>query len=294
VHGDQTNSYIRAVLNAADAIYTSSLGIRLKVISQRVDTSAPGASGIISANSLLENFRTSPFASSSPADVRHLFTGRSIEGLTIGIAYVGAVCTAGGKYGVGLSSAVSTGLQPFLAAHEIAHNLSATHDNEAQSIMNPAITEENNRFTAQSVSNMYSFVSTTGSCLGTEDLSLVKVILDATDPTKFSAKVTYVTTQPQTCSVTLYGSADGRRFIPLTSNTKASPGVGAEGLAMFAANAPRLSGLQTFYFKARVSCGASRTISAPARLRYGFATSGTGNSRGSLRWLEALKKNLKS
>jgi hypothetical protein len=294
VHGDQSNTYIRAVLNAVDAIYTSNLGIRLKVISQRVDTTPPGGGGAISATSLLEDFRTSSFASASPADVRHLFTGRTIEGLTIGIAYVGAVCTAGGRYGVGLSSAVSAGLQPFLAAHEIAHNLSATHDNEPQSIMNPAITEENNRFTSQSLSNIYSFVSTTGSCLATQDLSDVRVQLDPTDPTKFSARVSFATTQPQACSILLYGSADGRRFIPLASSTQTSKGLGTEEVATFVANTPRLSSQQTFYFKAKVSCGTSRTISAPTRLRYGYATSGTGKTRGSTRWLEALKRNLTS
>lgn len=294
VHGEQSNAYIRAVLNAVDAIYTSSFGVRLKVISQRVVTSSQGPAGAISAVNLLESFRTSPFASASPADIRHLFTGRTIEGLTIGIAYVGAVCTAGGKYGVGLSSAVSAGLQPYLAAHEIAHNLSATHDDVAQSIMNPAITEENNRFTSQTLSKMYDFVSTTGSCLATEELSTVKVNLDSTDPTRFSARVAFTAAQPQSCSVTLYGSADGRRFMSVAATSISSPGAGIESVATFSANAPRLSGHQTFYFKAKVSCGTSRTISGPTRLRYGLATTGAGNSRSSIRWLEALKRNLKS
>lgn len=294
VHGDQSNAYIRAVLNAVDAIYTSNLGIRIKIVSQRVVTTSQGDTGVISPTTLLENFRTAPFASTSTADIRHLFTGRSIEGLTIGIAYVGAVCTAGGRYGVGLSSAVSAGLQPFLAAHEIGHNLSATHDNEPQSIMNPAITEANNRFTPQTLANMYDFVSSTGSCLSTEELSTVKVQLNATDPTMFSAKVAFATAQPQTCSVMLYGSADGRRFIPLASTSTPTPGLGADAVASFESAAPRLSGQQTFSFKAKVSCGSSRTLSSPVRLRYGLATSGTTNSRGGTRWLEALKKNLKS
>lgn len=294
VHGADSNAYIRAVLNAVDVIYTSSFGIRLKVISQRVDTMPQGSRGTISAISLLEEFRTSPFASSSTADVRHLFTGRTIEGMTIGIAYVGAVCTAGGRYGVGLSNAVSTGLQPYLAAHEIAHNLSATHDYESQSIMNPAITEANNHFTSQAHSNIYSFVSTTGSCISSDQLSDSKLSLDSTDPTKFAARVTFSTEGPQDCSVTLYGSADGRRFIPLASTTQRSPGASTKVSATFSANAPRLSGQQTFSFKGRVSCGASKTLSAPAKLRYGLATSGSGSSRSSTRWLDALKRSLNS
>lgn len=293
-HGANTNAYIRAVLNAVDGIYASSLGIRLKVTSQRVETAPQGARGVISAISLLEEFRTSSFAASSTADIRHLFTGRTIEGLTIGIAYVGAVCTAGGRYGVGLSNVVSAGLQPYLAAHEIAHNLSATHDNEPQSIMNPAITEANNRFSAQTLSNMYGFVSSTGSCLSSEQLSDVQLALDSTDPTKFAARVSFSSQASQECGVVLYGSADGRRFIPLASARHHTPGNSTGVTATFSANTPRLSGQQTFFFKARVSCGSSRTFSAPAKLRYGLATSGSGNSRGNTRWLEALKRNLNS
>lgn len=294
IHGANSNAYIRAVLNAVDVIYTSSFGIRLKVTAQRVDTAPQGSRRTISAISLLEEFRTSPFASTSTADVRHLFTGRSIEGLTIGIAYVGATCTAGGRYGVGLSNAVSAGLQPYLAAHEIAHNLSATHDYESQSIMNPAITEANNHFTSQALSNVYSFVSTSGSCLSSEQLSDVQLSLDSTDPTKFTARVTFSTQEPQNCSVTLYGSADGRRFIPLASTTQGSPGSSSDVSTTFSAKAPRLSAQQTFFFKGRVLCGASRTLSAPAKLRYGLATSGSGSSRNSTRWLDALKRSLNS
>ena len=289
-HGSETNSYIRAVLNAVDVIYTSNIGIRLKVVSQRVVTTNPGASGAISALALLENFRASPFASSSRADVRHLFTGREIEGLTIGIAYVAAVCTANGKYGVGLSNNVGPGLQPYLAAHEIAHNLSAVHDQEPQSIMNPAITEANNRFTSQTLASIYSFVSSTGSCLASEALSGTTVYLDSSDPTRFAADVSFITTSSNTCQVTLYGSADARRFIPLATRTVKAQASGAATGTSFVADAPRLTNPQTFLFKTKVSCGKSRQVSPSTKLRYGLATSSTTSTRSGTRWLESLRK----
>ena len=292
IHGTETNTYIRAVLNAVDVIYTSNIGIRLKVVSQRVVTTNPGSSGIISALNLLEAFQASPFASSSQADIRHLFTGREMEGLTIGIAYVAAVCTANGKYGVGLSNSVSAGLQPYLAAHEIAHNLSAVHDQEANSIMSPAITEANNRFTTQTLASIYSFVDSTGSCLASESLSGTKVQLDSTDPTRFAADVSFITTSSTTCQITLYGSADARRFIPLATRTVKAQGTGVATGTSFLADAPRLTSPQTFRFKTKVSCGNSRQVSPATKLRYGLTLSSTSGRRSGTRWLESLRKNL--
>lgn len=293
IHGSETNSYIRAVLNAVDVIYASNLGVRIKVAGQRASSTDPGRRGTIDALGLLEEFRRGAFASNSPADVRHLFTGRSIEGLTIGIAYVAAACTSGGRYGVGLSRNVSAGLQPFLAAHEIAHNLSANHDGEANSIMNPAITEENNRFTTRALTSIYNFIVTTGSCIGTESLSSAKIVLDGTDPTRFDARVTFTATGTSSCSVVLYGSGDGRRYTPLSARNISRNSRSAARAASFKAEAPALTSPQNFYFKAKVLCGSARTISAPAKLRYGLATSGTTNTSGAGRWLEQLRRNLR-
>ncbi len=293
LHGTSTNSYIRAVLNAVDVIYSSSLGIRIKIVRQRTQGVPTRNSRSIEALDLLEEFRRGEFASNSRADIRHLFTGRSIQGLTIGIAYVAATCTANGIYGVGLSQDVSEGLQPFLAAHEIAHNLSATHDGEARSIMNPAITQENNRFTTQAITSIQDFVSTTGSCLATESLSTAKLSLDLTDPTLFRARVSFTSTLPSSCAVTLYGSQNARTYATLAS--RAMPGVkaGVRSSITFSAETPPLSSAQIFHFKARVTCGENRTISAPSKLRFGFATSESTDSPTPGRWLQLLKANLK-
>jgi hypothetical protein len=294
IHGNETNSYIRAVLNAVDVIYTSSIGIRLKVVSQRVASTNPGSLGTISALNLLESFRLSPSASSSQADVRHLFTGREIEGLTIGIAYVGAVCTANGKYGVGLSNSVGAGLQPYLAAHEIAHNLSAVHDQDPQSIMNPAITEANNRFAQPTLASIYNFVSTTGSCIASETLSNTKLQVDSTDPSRFAANVSFITLLSDTCKVTLYGSADTRRFIPLATRSIKATAPGTTTEISFSADSPPLTTPQTFLFKTKVSCGSARQVSPATRFRYAFATSSTSRKRNGQRWLESLRRNFRS
>ncbi len=293
VHGAETNTYIRAVLNAVDTIYASRLGIRVSVVGQRVDTTFSRSRAAVDALELLEEFRQGSFAANSQADVRHLFTGRPVTGMTIGIAYVAATCTLGGNYAVSLSRKVSAGLQPFLAAHEIAHNLSANHDSESNSIMNPAITEENNRFSSQALNKIYDFVTTTGSCLGTSNLSAAKVTLNGMDPTRFEAKATFTASDAGACSVTLYGSSDGRRYTPVSSQRTPQNSTTELRSVSFAAKAPTLKSPQTFYFKAKVQCGGNRLISPPAKLRYGFATSGATTRRGSSRWLEQLRRNLR-
>jgi hypothetical protein len=293
IHGADTNSYIRAVMNAVDAIYASRLGVTIKVVGQRVTTTDPNRRGTVDALDLLEDFRQGAFASNSPADVRHLFTGRAIEGLTIGIAYVAAACTQGGQYGVGLSRDVSAGLQPFLAAHEIAHNLSANHDGEANSIMNPAITEQNNRFSDRALNSIYNFITTIGTCLGTKNLAATRIALDGTDPTRFRARASFRTSGASRCSVALYGSSDGRRYLSLDSRTVSLGSATTQRAVSFSADAPALRSPQTFYFKAKVRCGSSVTISPPAKLRYGLATSRSTNTRGSTRWLEKLRRNLR-
>lgn len=292
IHQSDTNTFIRAVLNAVDVIYMSSIGVKIKVISQRVSKTDDTPSGEISALSLLEEFRESPFASSSNADVRHLFTGRAIEGLTIGIAYVAAACTAQGRYAVGLSRDVSTGLHPFLAAHEIAHNLSATHDKEPLSIMNPAITTANNHFTSRALNDIVDFITTTGSCIAPDTSSAVRIRLNAKDPNRFATRVAFQSSSTNTCTVTLYGSGESQHFIPLARRSVRPRRAGKTTNVSFSAAAPRLSTPQSFLFKAKVSCGGTRSVSEPSRLQYGFASAGNQSSGGSMSWLMRLKRNL--
>jgi hypothetical protein len=102
----------------------------------------------------------------------HLFTGRDLDGSTVGIAFVGSVCDR--QYGAGLTESSNTRwVESLIAAHEIAHSLGAPHDGDAseacggvpssQYLMASAI-NGNDKFSTCSLSVMQSRVAS-ASCI---------------------------------------------------------------------------------------------------------------------------------
>lgn len=288
IHGRDSNSFIRTVINATDALYTSSLGIRLKIVSQRVASKGASSSQPINAEDLLAQF-SSATASQTRPDMKHLFTGRSLEGMTIGIAYIGTTCYAGGRYAVGISRSVSPALHPFLAAHEIAHNLSAVHDSEDRSVMNPAITSQNDRFTEKAANSIIGFVSTAASCLESEKLGAADFAIDATDPTVFNARATFFVSSAQRCTVTLLGSPDGVDYTKVASR-KISTVRPGNTTVRFSAPMPPLSTGQSFSFYSQISCPGGRKTTQVTPLQVGIlSASGSSTPKG---WLTRLRRAL--
>ena len=114
---------------------------------------------------------------------------------------------------------------------------------------------------------------------------LVYVVFDRTN-------VAFNTAQETSCTATLYGSSDGRRYIALADGLVKSNGADSTAIITFSSAAPAVAGQQTFYFKAKVLCGRAQTVSLPTKLRYSALSSGSGSARGGARWLDALKRNL--
>lgn len=82
------------------------------------------------AGAMLGNMRTA-WPPAAGRDITHLFTGRDLNGSTIGLAYVGAFC---GAFNVGLSQTLWSANLPARAtvtAHEIGHNWGMQHDSTA-------------------------------------------------------------------------------------------------------------------------------------------------------------------
>lgn len=127
-----TQNDVLGVVNAVDLIYRNDVQVDLSVTQLVVD-SAPDPYTSSVANTLLSEFQqrwTTTYAA-LPRDTAHLMTGRNVgqaSGGTIGLAYVGSVCSPG--YGYGLSQTRWTAnfaLRVAVTAHEIGHNFNAAH-----------------------------------------------------------------------------------------------------------------------------------------------------------------------
>jgi hypothetical protein len=164
---------ILTIMNDVEAIYSSQLGLQFSfsVSNLRVWTTASdpyttpvAPATTIDAIAALEEFQDtynlSPPAGAAGRDTAHLFTGRNIASnnntspSTIGIAFQpGLECPfdATTGFGYGMSENIG-GNRAGLTAHEIGHNLSASHVTSANgsdcttSIMNPSLNAGPNNF----------------------------------------------------------------------------------------------------------------------------------------------------
>lgn len=121
-------------MNNVDGIFSSQLGVQIQVPTVDVHTSASDPfSSERNASALLSELadlrRRTPELRAR--GLTHLFTGRDLEGSTIGIGYVRSLCDA--KYGAGLTEVTHRGswYESLIAAHEIGHNFGAVHDGES-------------------------------------------------------------------------------------------------------------------------------------------------------------------
>ena len=163
IHGAAANDAILEIINEAEVVYDSQLQIRFRVVGQTLlQTRNP----ILNPGELLGAFRTETLSESSGADLKHLFTGKDMEGTTIGLAFVGAVCWQP-DYAYGISQSYFGG--GYLFAHEVGHNFGASHDNTSYGIMYKTILLWGNRtFSQISLNEINSYLSYYGSCLSLE------------------------------------------------------------------------------------------------------------------------------
>jgi hypothetical protein len=135
---NNTVADIEMIMNQVGLIYQNQVAISYAETGIIVRTSEPDPYGATNANTLLCQFQD--FWNSDvlfiTRDVAHLFTGKDLQGSTIGLAWIGAVCTNagncnGGSVAYGLSQSTDTNLtnRTQLTAHELGHNWNACHCN---------------------------------------------------------------------------------------------------------------------------------------------------------------------
>ncbi len=169
--GSGTETRINSVINSINQQYESDVSLRHEITTIIVRSSSNDPYTSTDAETLLDQFGSewNSNQSSIPRDVAHLFTGKSMQGSTIGIAWLGVVCYTSSAYGLVESDCCgSFGCTTDLSAHEIGHNWNAGHVNSpAYNTMYPSL-QCANLFVSTSVSSITAYANSVN-CLSNGD-----------------------------------------------------------------------------------------------------------------------------
>ncbi|HSG58415.1 MAG TPA: M12 family metallo-peptidase [Woeseiaceae bacterium] len=175
---------IVARLNIVDVIFSEQLGVQVRVpVIDIFDSTDDPFTSTGDPGQLLDEVRNYRFdtASQRSQGLTHLYTGRNLDGTTVGIAYQRALCNS--RFGAGLSEGRgSPNFDALVAAHEIGHNFGAPHDGEAGSpcesqtgdwLMSPRV-NGSDQFSACSIQQMQDDIAAAAciTALPSTDISL--------------------------------------------------------------------------------------------------------------------------
>lgn len=166
------NNEILSILNMVEGTYESELGLSISVVFQHTwSTTDPYAAA--SSQATLTNFQTYWNANFSPSayprDTAHLFSAKA-NAVGQGWAYLAVICQ-NPTFAYGLSGRVTWAPAKYLlTAHEIGHNLGASHADAAQgcanSLMNPQLSGSTAlSFCTFSRNEISAYLGPDGSCL---------------------------------------------------------------------------------------------------------------------------------
>jgi len=129
------NTEILNIMNQVDGLYQAEMGVTFKITYQHTWTADNDPYSTTVSDDMLTEFTNYWNANiNQPRDMAHMWTGRQMEGNTIGIAWLGTLCQYSATYAYGVSMRISSNLKSSLSAHEIGHNLGASHpDQQGQS-----------------------------------------------------------------------------------------------------------------------------------------------------------------
>lgn len=147
-------------LNNVDGIFSQQLGVQITVpLVETHSNAADPFTDETDASLLLDElaaYRDSMTAHRTQG-LTHLYTGRNLDGTTVGIAFNGALCST--RFGAGLSEGNgSSTFDSLVAAHEIGHNFGAPHDgvpgiceSEPMTFLMAPMLNNSNQFSACSI-----------------------------------------------------------------------------------------------------------------------------------------------
>ena len=159
---------INSVINTVNIQYERDVSITHQIVAIVVRSSSASDPYTTSdAGSLLNQFRNHWIANHSgiQRDMAQLFTGRNLDGSTIGIAWLSAVCTSYGYAVVESDCCGSLSCAADLSAHEMGHNWGASHCNCPSYTMNPSLTCSNQFEPSTSIPEIVSYRNSIQGCL---------------------------------------------------------------------------------------------------------------------------------
>jgi hypothetical protein len=127
------NDAILEIMNQVDGIYTTQLSISLRVVFQHTWATERDPFSSTAPPDILDEFRKywTDHYRAVDFDIAHMWTGKDMDDGTVGIAYQDVMCNSR-PYSFSLSKILSyTPGKYIIAAHEIGHNLGATHPDQA-------------------------------------------------------------------------------------------------------------------------------------------------------------------
>ena len=167
------NSDILSIMNQVQAIYERDIGLTFTVSFQHTwDTANDPYNASGDAAAVLReftNYWNANFAGSR-GDLAHMWTGKDLGGAA-GVAWTGVVCRSpANSYGISDRETIAP-FQVGIPAHEIGHNFSATHSDQAEcaNTIMVSIQDQNNTLTfcSSSISEITTYIQNNSGCLGT-------------------------------------------------------------------------------------------------------------------------------
>ena len=125
-YGADSASRMASIINGVSGVYEEDLNVRISIGQSTVYTNETDPFTSSTNPSTLLNSFTVGEPHIQGFDLAHLFTGRNIDGGTVGIAWLSAVCSS---HGTGISQDLSSAdSRLVLTAHEMGHNFGSGHD----------------------------------------------------------------------------------------------------------------------------------------------------------------------
>lgn len=127
LHGLDSVDRVHGLIHEVNGIFERELGLTFRISETLVATSssADPLGPATNAEALLQQL--ADLGLQGAADLAHLFTARELDGETLGISWMGSICSP--PYAVGLTQdQPSGGARVVATAHELAHAIGARHD----------------------------------------------------------------------------------------------------------------------------------------------------------------------